>query len=230
MKRKVLLIISLTVSAFLFLGTVQRLATTVCAYPGAAIYVNPAAVVEYTNETSLGSTFQVALGISNVTDLQSIQFTLYWNRSLLNVVSVQDTLPFFGNPSIIDNVTNNNYNATYGQMSFSANSTTASFTGNAVFRQVILNITNAPAPVNGSFLASAISWGPYGTETVLSNSTGMIISAITQDGEFSYYYEPIIPEYTTSILLLAFALATSIIVACKKKQIARAYKPKTTTQ
>lgn len=191
---------------------------TASGYPSAIIYVDPATVAKYTNETNIGSTFEVTLGIGNVTNLKSIQFTLYWNRSVVNVVSVHDTLPFFGNPLVIMNTTNDNYNATHGQMSFSANSTTASYTGNAVFRHVTFNITNTPSAINGSALASAISWGPYGTETVLSDDSGMRIAATTIDGEFVYYYAPNVPEYSSQIILLAIFLVTSTVISAHRKK------------
>jgi len=217
MRQKVF-IATLAISAVLMLSATHSLAPSASAYPSTNIYVDPSTIAKYTNETYIGDTFQVYLAFGNMTNLEGFQFTLYWNRSVINVVHVFDTLPFFGSSVIVTNSTDNDFNATEGQMSFAVNATNIPFTGSATLRSVTFNITSAPATVNGSFLESAISWGRYGTETIFRNQQGNPIPATEYDGEFTYSYTPPVPEYTQLSPLLILALSVAIAAVLYRKR------------
>jgi hypothetical protein len=154
------------------------------AYPGTNIYVNPSLVQKFANTTKVGDTFTVTLAFGNMTNLFGMQYTLYWKNSLLNVSNVHDTLPGTIGSFVATNTTNDNYNATYGQMSYISTSTSQAFSGSATFRTITFKIVSAPAI--GKSINSTIAFGPYGTETVFGDNLATTIPATAYNGEFLF--------------------------------------------
>lgn len=180
-----------------------RLIPTSTANPETRVYIDPPLVEKLNNETSVGDTFIVALKFDEMTDLAGIEYKIYWNNSVVNVVSVADTLPWSGAPFVAINETDNNYNATHGRMWFVAVSLSGSYSGSGTVRQITFNITS-PAPT-GSFLYSLIDI----QDEIFGDSFANPIPHDTYDGEFYYYW--IIPEFS-GVAIFAVLLATTAVI------------------
>jgi len=189
-------------------------------YPGTNIYVNPALINKYTNTTNVGDTFNVTLNYGNMTNLAGIQYTLYWNNTVLNVTNVHDKLPWSGSPFVATNTTTEDYNASFGQMSFNAIPTPlVGANGNATFRTITFKILTAPPTGFGNLVNSSIAFGPYGTETIFGNTNAEAISATVYNGEFSLMNTPTISEFQPFMLLPLLMIVTLLAVAiCTKKR------------
>jgi parallel beta-helix repeat protein len=152
--------------------------------------VTPSFVQKFTNTTHVGDTFSVSLAFGNVTNLAGFQYTLYWNKSLLNVISIRDSMPWLSS-YVAKNITDNNFNATFGRTYFvvTEEGYYGSINGSATFRTMTFKIMSLPA--NGNF-SSVLAWGPYGNygETLLGDRDDNIIPAITFNGEFVLTYSP----------------------------------------
>jgi hypothetical protein len=183
------------------------------AYSGTSIYVDPATIQTPAASAHVGDTFNVSLAFANMTNLFGIQYTLYWNNSVLQVIRVHDTIPGGLGAFNPTNTTDNNFNATYGQMNFISTSVSLAYNGSATFRTITFNITSVPTTGNAT---SVLAWGPYGLETIFGDNAAHAIDATTHNGEVTLYN--IIPEYTPLIMLLAAVLATSAVVAIYKRK------------
>ena len=218
MKQRMLTIIILSILVITTISGALHFAAITFGYPGTNVYVNPASIDKYTNNTHIGDTFTVTLNYGNMTNLAGIQYTLYWNNALLNVTSVHDSLPWSGSPFVASNTTIENYNATFGQMNFVAISLGSPASGSSTFRTATFQILAAPPVGSGNFLNSAIAFGPYGTETIFGGSGATVINATIYNGEFSltnpgpvaaFNYSPLHPLVNT---LVNFNATASYIV------------------
>lgn len=173
-------ILAIGIIAVLILGF--GVVLPVKAYTGTNIYVDPPLVQKFANTTKIGDTFDVTLKFGNMTNLFGIQYTLYWKTSVLNVISVHDTIPGTLGSFVAANTTANNFNATDGQINFISTSTSSAFSGSAAFRTVTFEIMSLPAV--GKSINSTLVWGPYGTETVFGDNLANAIPATTYNGFF----------------------------------------------
>ena len=202
MKRKLSKISILLLLLLSIITGAVRFAPIAYAYPGTNFYVDPPIVEKYTDTTLVGDTFNVTLNIGNVTNLFGLEYKLYWNKSVLNFVSVKDTLPW---PStfVAMNETTNNYNATHGRFWFSVTALPPStpFTGNFTLREITFNITSAPPPGSGNFLYTLIDI----QDEILGDPSAQEIPHDTYDGEFYYAnptLEPPVASFTYSPSLI----------------------------
>jgi hypothetical protein len=171
-----------TIIALLLVGTAAI--CQVKAYPGTNVYVDPPTVEKLTTTTPIGSTLAVTLNFGNMTNLGGIEYKLYWNRTILNFVSVHDALPWTG-PFIASNESTNDFNATYGRMYFVCVSMLGGFTGSMAFRTITFKIMIAPSG-GTSQISTAIAWGPYGVDVIFGDTLANLIPATTHDGQFIY--------------------------------------------
>jgi len=152
------------------------------AYPGTNVYIEPALVDRYTDATSVGDTFVVDLKFGNFTNLAGIEYKVYWNNSVLNLVGIVDTLPWVG-PFIATNVTDNNWSADYGRSYFVAVDVSGTpYTGSAQLRRMTFNITDTPPVGYGNYLYSLIDVA----ETVFGDNLANPIPHTIYDGEFYF--------------------------------------------
>ncbi|NWF86495.1 PKD domain-containing protein [Candidatus Bathyarchaeota archaeon] len=172
------------------------------AYPGTNFYVDPPLVEMYTNETSVGDTFNVTLKFGNMTNLYGLEYKLYWNNSVINFVGVKDTLPW-PFTFVAMNETTNNYNATHGRFWFSVTAVPPStpFNGSFTVREITFEIVNAPPPGSGNFLYTLIDI----QDDIFGDPSGQAIPHDTYDGEFYYAnptLEPPVASFTYSPSLI----------------------------
>jgi hypothetical protein len=215
MKRQ-LLVIFLATFAVLMLATGSHVSPTF-AYAGTTVYVDPPVTTRWDNQTVIGDTITVTLNYGNMSDLAGIEYKLFWNSSIIRVMTVHDTLPWSGNPFTAVNQTNNDFNVTssLGRMYFSSASLAGpAASSNGTFRTITFNITSSPSTGD---LNSAIYWGPYGVDTVFGDSSAALIPAEAISGQFLFIH--IIPEYSPLAFVLILAVATTIVlVVYRKKQ------------
>ena len=189
-------------------------------------FVDPALTEKYTDTTPVGGTFKVYLKIANVSNLFGLEYKLYWDKSVLNFVSVKDTLPW---PStfVAMNETTNNYNATHGRFWFSVTALAPStpFTGSFTLREITFQIMSAPPPGPGSFLYTLIDL----QDTILGDPSAVEIPHDALDGEFYYYYVmPALPDlkadsFTATFVGQTFDLAVYILNVEAVWQVADVY-------
>jgi hypothetical protein len=154
----------------------------------------------------VGDTFTVSLKFENMTNLAGIEYKIYWNKTVLNYVSVIDTLPWGGTPFIAKDEKTNDYNDTHGRFWYSVVDTSATpYTGDGTIRQITFNITNAP--VTDATLFSLIDiqddiFGDY--------PEGNAIPHNTYDGEFSYIW--VVPEFSGATLFAALLATTAALI------------------
>jgi hypothetical protein len=173
-------------------------------YAGTSVYIDPPMVARYTNETSVGDTFTVSLKFDNFTDLAGIEYKIYWNNSVLNVVSVIDMLPWV-NPFIATNLTDNNFNATHGRMWFVAVDVTQTpYTGSGTAREITFNITSAPATDLTLYSLIEIQGSIFG------DHLGEPIIHDVHNGEFFYFW--VIPEFSGATLFAALLATTATLI------------------
>jgi len=185
-----------------------RLVPTSTANPETRVYIDPPLVERFDNTTFVGGAFTVYLKFENMIDLAGIEYKIYWNKTVVNVVSVIDTLPWSGAPFVAKNVTTNNYNATHGRMWVSAVSLSGSYTGNGTVRQIIFNITS-PTPT-GSFLYTLIDI----QDDIFGDSGANAIPHATYDGEFFYIW--VIPEFSgIAFLVVPLAITAVLFVSLR---------------
>ena len=151
-------------------------------YTGTNLFIDPSMVELSDPPYKVGSTFDLCIIVGNVSDLAGVEFTLYWNRTVLSCVGLHDTLPW--SPYFVAaNVTENDFNSTHGRLWFVAISLPlASFIGSTTIRRITFQIMAAPTPpVN--YLYSDVAFGPYGTDTLLCNSDAALIPCTVHNGE-----------------------------------------------
>ena len=106
------------------------------------IYVDPASTVD-ANLTP-NSTFTVSIRVDNVASLAGYEYKLYWAKSVLEFVSVHDTLPSGWSTAtsfIASNETNNDFDATFGRFYFVIVKITGNaFTGSFTAREVTFRV------------------------------------------------------------------------------------------
>lgn len=181
-----------------------RLVPTSTANPETRVYIDPPLVEKFDNETFVGDTFTVSLKFDEMTDLAGIEYKIYWNKTVLNYVSVVDTMPWTTYFTAKDEKTND-YNATHGRMWFSAVDTGSTpYTGNGTVRQITFNITS-PTPT-GSFLYTLIDI----QDDIFGDSLANEIPHATYDGEF--YYIWVIPEFSGVAIFAVLLTATAVLV------------------
>jgi hypothetical protein len=167
------------------------------------VYIDPPMVTRYTNETSVGDTFTVSLKFENMTDLAGIEYKLYWNNTVLNYVSVIDSLPW-GTVFVAKDDKLNDYNATHGRFFFSAVSTSGSYTGDGTVRQITFNVTSAPPTDQQLYSLIDIQ------DEIFGDSLANPIPHTTYDGEFFYIW--IIPEFSGATLFAALLATTAALI------------------
>jgi hypothetical protein len=139
-----------------------------------------------TGTTPVGSTFIVYLMYSNFTDLAGIQYYLTWNNTILNFVSIVDTLPWPGANTFVGQ----NDTSTPGLMKFTAIATSGSYNeptgfGN-VLRKIVFKIMIAPPSVVGGVITTSIAL----SNVKFANTVPATIPCDVINGTFNYSFVP----------------------------------------
>jgi len=102
----------------------------------ATIYVSPASIVN--QSLTPGKNFTVDVKVDNVINFYGFDFKVYWNNSLLNLVSAKVNTKnlWFDSLKWIDNI------SSYYEAAYSAKSGVNSFTGNASLATLTFNVKN----------------------------------------------------------------------------------------
>lgn len=179
------------------------------AYTAPSFYVDPPLIEKYTNTTFVGDTFKVNLKFDNLVDLSGIEYKLYWNNTVLNVVSVKDTMPW-ASYYVAGNQTDNNYSATQGRFWFTVVSTSGPFTGNATLREITFKIMSAPPLDSSSSLYALIHIGPY-PETIFGDHLGDPISVDLYDGNFYYILPSGFVTYIYPVSVLGYDFTVILV-------------------
>lgn len=172
--------------AVLLFGSYLAVAAPAQADPGASVFIAPALVEKSASSTHVGGTFTVGIAVTNFHDLAGYQYKLYWNKTVLNVVSVRDYVPFTPGMFVTAvNSTSNNYNATHGLSFFMVACLAPDPTVDieaATIRDVTFQIKTMLPPTNGSFVHSTIAL----ENTIFGDSNADPIPHETHNGEFYY--------------------------------------------
>lgn len=159
------------------------------AIDGTKISAFPATNTFYTNETLPGTTFNVTITVTNVTELWNYQTKLTWNESLLDYVSA--TIPsnyvFAGAEAIGKSVIKPSPIVEPGSVTFGAGlvETDWSFNGTGILGQVGLRILTPPNPPPVS-CAIAFAGTEPGGDTYLWDPEMYEIPYTPEDSAFSY--------------------------------------------
>lgn len=166
------------------------------AYAGTNVYIDPPLTEIDTASQAVGSTFKVNFKCANFTDLAGYEYKIYWNKTVLNLVSVHDTMPFSGSPFVATNTSTNNFDANFGQMYFVVVSMTGAVSGSFALREMTFKIMLAPPAGAGKFVSSLIDI----QETIFGDPSANSIPHDVHDGQFKYVnpsVEDHIPPVTT---------------------------------
>ncbi len=166
------------------------------AYAGTNVYIAPPLTEIDTASQAVGSTFKVNFKCANFTDLAGYEYKIYWNKTVLNLVSVHDTMPFSGSPFVATNTSTNNFDANFGQMYFVVVSMTGAVSGSFALREMTFKIMLAPPAGAGKFVSSLIDI----QETIFGDPSANSIPHDVYDGQFKYFNPSIedhIPPVTT---------------------------------
>jgi hypothetical protein len=127
-----------------------------------------------------GETFNVSVGVSSVTDLNGWQFTLYWDRTMLNCTGAAPQSPteWGGNTIDMGPGLQSNYNSTHSRYSFAR------------------AVTDQGSPFNGSTTIATLTFQALQpgttsltlTDTLLGNSTAQPITCGVSSGSVTVYY------------------------------------------
>lgn len=199
----------LVISMVLMLATSYRSTLTALAYPGTSIYVNPPTINTDTSTTHVGDKFNVSLAFSNMTNLYGLEYQFYWNTSILNVTNRYDSLPSTWTSTFI---AKDVINQTTGFIWYSVTDTGAAstaFNGSATFRTITFQVVDVPT--GGLFNSTLLL-----NDTTFGNNLAQQIPAQTYSGQFIITY--VVPEYSTSIMLLVIVLATSAVAVIYRKK------------
>lgn len=218
MKKKLPIAI-LALIVVIMLGARSNLSPAL-AYAGASVYIDPPTRTSHDDGLAIGDELIYLLNYANMTNLAGIEYKLFWNSSLLRVLSVHDTLPWSGAPFVAANETDNDFNVTanLGRMYFVVASMSGPATLNSTtFRTIVFNVTALPPQTEiGALFNTTIYWGTYGTDTIFGDSVGDAIPATAYNSTWVFIH--VIPEFTPLVGLVAFALGTVIAVVVYRKK------------
>jgi hypothetical protein len=179
-------LLSLSIVAILLLSMTAVFPINVNAVPGTNVRIDPAKVEKYTDTTHANDLFKVYLNCGNFTDLKGYEYKIAWNKTILNVVSVKDFIPY-PNYYIGKNLTNNDFNATHGRMYFVVVDTSSpgyTFNGSMTLREITFKIMIEPPAGFGNQLYTLIDL----YATVFGDPTATPIPHTQHDSEFFFYY------------------------------------------
>jgi len=174
----------LLTTATLLLLTISILAVfRARAYSGTSVYIDPDLTSIDTLSQTVGSTFKVNLKCANFTDFTGYEYKIYWNKTVLNFVSLKDTVPFSGAPFVATNTSTNNFDADYGQMYFVVVSMSGAVSGNFALREITFKIMLAPPAGAGNYVSSLIDI----QDTLFGDPSANAIPHEIHDGQFKYF-------------------------------------------
>ncbi|NWF86244.1 hypothetical protein HXY32_00270 [Candidatus Bathyarchaeota archaeon] len=216
-------LLAASIIAVLLISSMAIFTPKAKAYPGTHVSIDPGLVEKYTDTTSVGDTFQVKLIFGNMTDLAGIEYKITWKSDVLNLVAIQDNLPW-SSYYVATNVTTNNYNATNGRSWVSIVSTSGPFTGSSLnLRIMTFKIMSAPS--GPGFLSSYIDI----YDDIFGDSGANPIPHTTNDGLFKFYFVmPPLPDikadsFTATFVGQTFDLPVRILNVDALWQVADVY-------
>jgi nitrous oxidase accessory protein NosD len=139
------------------------------------LYIDPADVEYWT--VSSGKAFTIDVKVANVTDLHALEFKLYWDTTLLDLVTVQITPPW-STYFIAKNETNEALGRYWISM---ASQGTSTFSGSTTLVKLTFKITFDPIYPENKTCKLDLS------DTKLSAPEGVPIYHMTHDGEYDIY-------------------------------------------
>jgi len=120
----------------LFVGLMPM--KSINATPTTTLYIDPPSIIDI--GLTPPQTFKVYLKVADVTGLSGYEYKLYWEKNVIEFVSVHDSVPFGGSPFVATNTSTNNYDATYGQMYFVVVSLSGSVSGSFTLREITFRV------------------------------------------------------------------------------------------